>query len=66
VSDTLALIEYYNFVANYDASERYAFGAPRVEEGQEVKFDNEYELSSVPVLLGQIEYADVRNRNYVV
>ena len=66
VSDTLALIEYYNFVANYDASERYAFVATRVEEGKEVKFDNEYELSSVPVLLGQIEYADVRNRNYVV
>ena len=68
VEDTLALIEYYNFIAHYDASERYAFGAPVVEEKHDLIFDNENQVANNTyiILLNDIEFADVRNRNFVV
>ena len=68
VSDTLAMIEYYNFVANYDASERYAFGAPAVEMEKELKFDNENVVADNPVIIlaNRVVYADVRNRSFAV
>lgn len=68
VSDTLALIEYYNFIANYDPSERYAFGEPAVEKSEELRFDNGNEIadSSWVILLNQISYADIRNRNFAI
>lgn len=68
VEDTLALMEYYDFLNNYDVSTRYAFGAPAVEESHELLFDNENQLASnvYIILLNDIEFADVRNRNFVV
>lgn len=64
----LDTLDYYNYIANYDASTRYAFGAPAVEESHELLFDNENQLASnvYIILLNDIEFADVRNRNFVV
>ena len=62
VEDTLALIDYYNYIAQYDASERYAFGAPVVEKDNTIMFDNENVMASEYVLVYDIAYADVRNR----
>ena len=68
VEDTLALIDYYNYIADYDATTRYAFGAPVVEEPKEILFDNENEVAknTYIILLNEITFADVRNRNFVV
>ncbi|MBR0431253.1 hypothetical protein IJJ05_03125 [Candidatus Saccharibacteria bacterium] len=63
----LDLIEYENYIANYDPSERYAFGEPEVEVEKELRFDNDNGIASVYViLLNQISYADVRNRTFAV
>lgn len=61
VNDTLALIEYYQFLDNYDPSTRYAFIVP--EQAQEVLiFDNENVLGFVNPPIPKIIFADVRNR----
>ena len=64
----LDTLDYYNYIAQYDASTRYAFGAPAVEESHELLFDNENQLADnvYIILLNDIEFADVRNRNFVV
>ena len=68
VEDTLALMDYYEFLEDYNPSERYAFGKPVVEEGKELRFDNENSVAESVwiVLLNQISYADVRNRSFAV
>ena len=68
VEDTFALIEYFEFLDNYDASERYAFGESGVEMEKELRFDNENEVAENVwgVLFDQISYADVRNRSFAV
>ena len=68
VEEALALIDYYNFIADYDASMRYAFGAPVVEEPNEILFDNDnvVEDNIFIILLNEISFADVRNRSFVV
>lgn len=68
VDDTLALIEYYDFLSEYNPSERYAFGGSAVEGKKELKFDNDNSVAEYVwgVLLGQISYADVRNRSFAV
>ena len=67
VSDALALIDYYNYVANYKPNERYAFGKPVVEKEKEMKFDNSNRLAgNLVILLNQISYSDVRNRSFAV
>ena len=62
----LDVIEYYNFVANYDASDRYAFGESVVDTNTEINFDNENVLAGDATLIDHIVYADVRNRVFVV
>lgn len=64
----LDTLDYHNYIAQYDASTRYAFGAPAVEESHELLFDNENQLADnvYIILLNDIEFADVRNRNFVV
>ena len=63
VVDTLALLDYYNYVAQYDAGERYAFGGPVVDwEDNGAMFDNENVLAGAYILTNDIVYADVRNR----
>ena len=62
----LDIIEYGNYIANYNPSERYAFGASAVEMEKELRFDNENQIANNPVivLINQTIYADVRNRNF--
>lgn len=68
VSDTLALIDYYQYIANYDPSGRYVFGEQVVEEEKELRFDNENSVAENVwgVLADTISYADVRNRSFAV
>ena len=65
VTDTLAWMDYQRYIADYDPSERYAFGegfdmkkAPRVIEN-----DNEQDVA---ILQHDIIYADVRNRAFAM
>lgn len=62
----LDLIDYGNYIAGYDAGERYVFGAPAVEVKEEFNFDNENIADGYYVLLGQISFSDVRNRSFAV
>lgn len=62
----LDVIDYYNYIAQYDPSTRYAFGEPSIEVERKIVFDNENVLSGEVVLLGRFVYADVRNRSYAV
>lgn len=68
VDNTLALMEYYYFVAMYDSSDRYAFAAPVVEgasEDEPLAFgDGEVVVDAI--LPEYIIYNDVRNRVFVV
>lgn len=66
VEDTFALIEYFEFLDNYDPAERYAFGEPAVEAEKELKFDNENTVADnlLVILFNPISYADVRNRSF--
>ncbi len=67
VSDTLDVLAYYEYINEYDPSERYAFGVDAVEvEGENVLFDDEMVLAGDMPLLERIVYADVRNRSFVV
>lgn len=67
VSDMLDVIAYYNYVNNYDASERYAFGVPVVDEGEKnIQFEQEEVMSGMTVALEGIVYDDVRNRTFVI
>ncbi|MBR2658708.1 hypothetical protein IKD57_02295 [Candidatus Saccharibacteria bacterium] len=62
----LDIIDYGNYLADYNPSERYAFSQEVKPEGtDELKFDNDQKVAYV-VLLNTIEFADVRNRNFVV
>ena len=62
----LDVMEYYNFIASYDASDRYAFGESAIEDDEAIEFDNENVLAGEYVLPNQIVYADVRNRVFTV
>ena len=62
----LDYIEYVDYVAQYDPSTRYAFGAPAVEPTSEIFFEKENVMSGDGILLGVIVYADVRNRSFAV
>ena len=67
VEDTLALIEYYQYLDNYRPEERYAFGAPAVKSKNYLKFDNDNKLANnYFILLNQISFADIRNRSFAV
>lgn len=63
VDTTLALIDYYDYVANYDPSERYAFGAPVVEADDTIFYESNTQIAEEHIILAnRIIYADVRNR----
>ncbi len=65
VEDTLALMEYYEFLDEYEPSERYAFVKPA--ESEPLLFDNDNKLAKTYyILLNQISYSDVRNRTFAV
>lgn len=61
----LDVFEYYDYIANYDPSERYAFGQDEVRPEQTLLFDNENVVAQY-ILPNKISYTDVRNRVFVV
>ena len=66
VENTLALIEYYEFLKDYKPDERYAFGEPKIRNERELRFDNGGDIvkSAFVMPINYISYADVRNRNF--
>lgn len=62
----LDFVDYVDYIAHYDPSTRYAFGAPAVDLGDEIFFEKENVMSGDGILLGTIVYADVRNRSFAV
>ncbi|MBR3180254.1 hypothetical protein IKF57_01855 [Candidatus Saccharibacteria bacterium] len=64
---TLALISYNNYIANYNPAERYAFGVPAVEMETPIFFESDIRVAAAEaVLIKEIAYYDLRNRNFVV
>ncbi len=62
----LDTIDYVTYIAEYDPTTRYAFGQEfRPAGAGELKFDNDNKVAYI-ILLNDIEFADVRNRNFVV
>ena len=59
---------YLTMIAKYNPSERYAFGAKRVDVPVDMKFIDDEDIDSSVYLawFSRIEYSDVRNRNFVV
>lgn len=67
VSDLLDVIAYYDYINNYDASERYMFdGVAEREVERVILFNEENILDGDVVRPENIVYADVRNRTFVV
>jgi len=67
VTDLLDVIAYYNYVAEYNPAERYAFAEEDLDLGDRViDYGDEDVLGGEGVLLGGIVYADVRNRSFAV
>lgn len=68
VSDIMAIADYYEYINDYNPAERYAFGGEVVEKEEKLLFDNDNNVAKNTwvVLLNQISYADVRNRNFAV
>lgn len=62
----LDFIDYGNYIAEYDVSERYAFGAPIVEKDDSIQFESENLMAGAYILFDNIIYADVRNRTNLV
>lgn len=59
----LDFVDCSNYIAEYDASERYAFGAPVVKEpAEELNLESENLMAGAYILINDIMYADVRNR----
>ncbi len=67
VEDTLALLSYYERVADYDASLRYMFGEEIMIGGlPKYNFYSEKMGDGAYILLYTLSYGDLRNRNFVV
>lgn len=63
----LDVLDYENYIANYDPTERYAFGGVKNEDiEEEMNYNNENVLGGEGILLGNIVYADVRNRSFAI
>ncbi len=65
VEDALALIDYYQFLADYDPSERYAF--VETPEAENITFESSDEESATiyAVLPRHIIYYDIRIRQTI-
>ena len=59
----LAIANYYDFIANYDATDLYAFGA---EETEEEVLEFNAEEGNYVALLNPITFNELRNRSYAV
>ena len=62
------VMEYGNYIANYDPSTRHQFGEPEVVMPDQILFDTESTIAEAPavILTNAISFADVRNRAFVV
>lgn len=65
VSDTIALMEYYWFLEDYDAAVAYQFGDLEVEAPVEIEFNNENQLAVEAIEPRTILYFDLRNRQTI-
>lgn len=65
VSDTIALMEYYWFLEDYDAAVAYQFGDLEVEAPVEIEFNNENRLAVEAIEPRTILYFDLRNRQTI-
>ena len=67
VASILDIIEYENYIADYDPTTRYAFeGTKSNNENIVIDFDSENVLSGDGILLGTIIYNDIRNRSFAI
>ena len=71
VEDTLALLEYYQYIDEYDPTERIAFGKEqKIEKPLRLDDENETKVAGVKGvianLMNQVAFADVRNRTVMV
>ena len=64
----LDIVEYGNYIANYDPTTRHQFGEPEVETPNRIIFETEDYVAEnqAIVLTNAISFADVRNRSFVV
>ena len=62
----LDIIDYENYIASYDPSDRMVFGAPLIKEEAKMDFESEDMMGGFAVLTNRIIYADVRNRSFAV
>ena len=64
----LDVMEYGDYIASYDPSTRYQFGAPVVEMPDRIIFETNDYVAAAPaaILMDAISFADVRNRSFVV
>ena len=60
----LDIIDYENYIASYDPSDRMVFGAPLIKEEAKMDFESEDMMGGFAVLPNKIIYADVRNRSF--
>ena len=58
----LDYVQYWDYVANYDASSRKDFTAPDIEEPETISIDGGYEAPAEFLGLNTIIYADLRTR----
>lgn len=67
ITDVMDVLAYYEYIGSYDPSERYAFGAPVVDEGeQDLIFEEEMTMDGMTIALEGIIYRDERNRSFAV
>ncbi len=62
VTDTLALIEYYQFIGEYDALARHDFTHAAEPEMVEIEFNNNNVVAVEAILPKTLVYLDLRNR----
>ncbi len=64
----LDIVDYGNYIANYDPSTRHQFGEPEVVMPDKILFDTENYVAEEPaiILMNAVSFADVRNRSFVV
>lgn len=67
IKDIVDVLAYYEYINNYDPSERYAFGAPVVDDSEkELLFEDEMTMDGMNVALEGIVYRDERYRSFAV
>ena len=66
VGDTLALVEYFDYIADYNPSTRYAFIEPAEEAPIFVEINNSTTIAMDALKLNDAIYFDLRSRVFLV